>query len=62
MYNSIIFPKLIENKTKLIVNNNLETCNIYKKNIYNIIYNLLLLLFFIILFFIIIYCKKKKKL
>ena len=61
MNNLNFSPKLTENTTKLIINNNLKQCCSYKSNINNLIFNLSLLLLFIFICIIIVIWKKKTK-
>ena len=62
MNNINTFPQLTEYKTKNILNNTLKKCHKYKREKYNIIFNIILVLLFFIIFIIAIYWKKKTKL
>ena len=61
MNNFISFPQLTEDKTITILDNTLKKCNKYKREKYNIIFNIFLFLLFITIFIIIIYWKKTTK-
>ena len=56
-----MYPKLVENKIKTIVNTNLRYCHSVKVKYYSFIYNICCFLFISSLIFVILYLKYKNK-
>lgn len=56
-----MYPKLVENKIKNIMNVNLKYCHDLKMKYYNFIYNIICFSIIIITITIILYLKYKKK-
>ncbi len=56
-----MYPRLVENKIKNIVNTNLHYCHGIKLKYYNFIYNICCFLFILSLIFTILYLKYKNK-
>jgi len=56
-----MYPKLVENKIKNIVNTNLQYCHSIKLKYYNFVYNICCFLFILSIISTILYLKYKNK-
>ena len=56
-----MYPKLVENRIKNIVNTNLRYCHDIKLKYYNFVYNICCFLFILSVIFIIFYIQYKNK-